>query len=88
MFVGGSCTRDPFGTILCEAWKVDNLACDTIMAAFMSQMTSECERAQIQPPSLAEVLESLPLAINSAGYPDVDLDGMIRQMRRAVPDML
>lgn len=78
---------DVLGTILCEAWRIENWRASTAMVAYMSALRSACSRMEIDPPAFTEVLRLLPLAFNEGRYPDVDLDKLRRALAHDVPKM-
>lgn len=63
---------DPFGTILCEAWRVDEWTAISVMASYMSALRDECRDLEVTPPTFEQVLGALYLAINIGRFPDVD----------------
>lgn len=54
---------DSFGTILCEAWRVSEWTAVSAMASYMVALRDECSNLQVTPPTFAEVLRVLYLAI-------------------------
>lgn len=78
---------DVLGTILCEAWRIEDWRASVAMVSYMSALRSACSRMNIAPPAFAEVLRLLPLAFNEGRYPDVDLEKLRSVLSREVPEM-
>ena len=74
---------DPFGTAVSEANKHGFETLVTV--AFMQGLRGAIEAADGTPPTLTEVLRSLPYAINDTRYPELDVDDLIERLRREVP---
>lgn len=78
---------DQLGTILCEAWRVEDWKASSAMLSYMVALRDECDELEVTPPAFTEVLRWLHLAINTARFPDVDVEKMRRKLGLDVPAM-
>jgi hypothetical protein len=78
-------SNDFFGTILCETWLIDPNLIGNIGGAYVRTLRSECAAEDVTPPTVDEVLETIPRAINDERFPSVDVDALMRALARDVP---
>nr|WP_176704853.1 hypothetical protein [Arthrobacter sp.] len=76
---------DPMGSLLAHAWEVDRNLPVFGMKAFLRALRTSLDEGEVESPSVDEVLASLPLAINTARFNEVDVDVLIADLRRDLP---
>jgi hypothetical protein len=74
---------DPLGSLLCEVWKIDAGDVGAALQAYMHSLREACREHDITPPTVNDVLQTLPHAINTGRYPDVNVDLLIRDVTSA-----
>lgn len=80
---------DPMGHLLCTTWRVDESLPPLIVSAFIRTFDDELERMEVTLPIGSEgIIRSLPLAINEAAYPDVDVPAMLIRIQDESPNYL
>lgn len=79
---------DFLGTILCETWLVDAELVGVMGAAYVAALWAYCEQHGVTPPSLDEVLATLPLLLVDARFPSVEIAELTQALQDQVPEML
>lgn len=54
----------------------------------MSTLRAQCAKQGVAPPTVGEVLRALPLAVNDARFPSVDVDALMRVIDAEVPALV
>lgn len=83
--VGGQFVHpgDALGSLLCEVWKIDAGDMGLALQAYMHSLRETCREQDITPPTVNDVVQALPHAINTGCYPDVNVDLLIRDVKHA-----
>lgn len=78
---------DPIGKLVCDAWDVDPHFAVRAFVEYMGGLREAALQQGVRPPSFSEVLAGLPLALNSARYPDLDMKQLIGYIASTAGDI-
>lgn len=78
---------DPIGTVLTEAWMIDDGSVAVLaMAAYMRELQSEARRRALRVPTFDQVMRTLPNAFNDMRYPQVNFPALATVLAEQVPE--
>lgn len=78
---------DPIGNLLCESWLLDPHFASRAFVEYMGGLREAALNQGSRAPSVSEVLAGLPLAVNSARYPEVKKDHLIDHISTTIGDI-